>query len=185
MQTGIDFSGGPWKLEAFSPEKAVLVRNDRYWDATRVPRLDSVTFVPVTDSAAEIQALKTGQVDAIYPQPAPELTGQLTGSSIEKAFGVTTQYEGLFMNQKAGHPFADPNLREAFTYAFDRNLFLTDIVKPFAPEATVLQCAAWVPGIGPWCPESGGAWADVEPDPAKVAAAMARSGYAKIGRAHV
>ena len=34
------------------------------------------------------------------------------------------------MNQKAGHPFADKNVRAAFSYAFDRQKFLDDIVKP-------------------------------------------------------
>ena len=179
MQTSIGFSGGPWKLASFSADKSVLVPNKRYWDPARRPKLDRVTFVPTTESATEVQALKTGQVSAIYPQPAPDLTPQLETSGIETAFGVTTQYEALFMNLKEGRPFADPNVREAFSYAFDRNLFLEDIVKPFAPETKLLECAAWVPGIGPWCPEEGGPWADVEPDPAKVEAAMARSGYAK------
>ncbi|MFM7223924.1 MAG: peptide ABC transporter substrate-binding protein [Actinomycetota bacterium] len=179
MQTAIDFSGGPWKLQSFSDARAVLVRNERYWDPARRPKLDSVTFVPATTTGTEIEALKTGQVDAIYPQPAPELPAQLRGDDIETAYGVTTQYESLVMNLKEGRPFADPNVREAFSYAFDRNLFLSDIVKPFAPDTALLQCAAWVPGIGPWCPGADGPWSDVEADPAKVETAMARSGYAK------
>lgn len=179
MQTSIGFSGGPWKLQSFSADKQVLVPNERYWDESRRPKLDSVTFVPLTETATEIQALKTGQVDAIYPQAAPDVTAQLEVPGIETAYGVTTQYESLWMNMKEGRPFADPNVREAFSFAFDRALLLQDIVEPFAPGAKLLQCAAWVPGIGPWCPGEDGPWADVEPDPERVAAAMGRSGYAK------
>jgi peptide/nickel transport system substrate-binding protein len=179
MQTSIAFSGGPWILKSFSKTQEVLVRNTAYWAADRVPNLDQVTFIPLDETNKEVQGLKTGTVSAIYPQPAADNVPQLTDAALKTAFGVTTQYENVWFNEKPGKPFADPNLREAFTYAFDRQLFLDDIVKPFNPKVEMLNCAAWLPTVGNWCANTD--WADVKPDPAKVDAAMQKSGYAKNG----
>jgi peptide/nickel transport system substrate-binding protein len=184
MQNAINFSGGPWILKSFSKEQAVLTANKNYWDKDRVPLLDQVTFVPRTDTNAEVQAVKSGEVAAIYPQPAADNVPQITGApELKSAFGATTQYENIWFNQKPGKPFEDPNLREAFTYAFDRQKFIDEIVKPFNPDVEMLQCAAWIPEIadGKYCPGQDGPWGDVKPDPAKVEAAMKKSGYAKNG----
>ncbi|HWS46965.1 MAG TPA: ABC transporter substrate-binding protein, partial [Acidimicrobiia bacterium] len=181
MQTSIGFSGGPWKLESFSKDKEVLVRNASYWDASRIPLLDSVTFVPVTETTKEVQAIKTGQVAAIYPQPAVDNVPELTGASnLKTIFGSTTQYENIWYNEKQGHPFADKNVRAAFSYAFDRQTFLNDIVKPFDPSVQMLNCAVWLPAVGKWCVEPY-PWSDVSPDAQKVNQYMTASGYTKNG----
>jgi len=182
MQNTLTFSGGPWILKSFSKEQLVLTANKNYWDKDRIPLLDQVTFVPRTDTNAEVQAVKSGEVSVIYPQPAADNVPQLTGApELKTAFGATTQYENIWFNEKPGKPFEDPNLREAFSYAFDRQKFLDEIVKPFNPDVEMLQCAAWIPQIadGKYCPGADGPWADVKPDPAKVEAAMQKSGYTK------
>ena len=178
MQTSIDFSGGPWTLQSFSKDKEVLTANTSYWDKTRIPKIKTVTFVPVTETTKEVQAIKTGQVSAIYPQPAIDNVPQLKDSATLKSiFGVTTQYENLWFNKKPGKPFADKNLRAAFSYAFDRQQLLNDVIKPFDPTVEQLNCAAWVPGVGKWCENT--AFAGLKPDPTKVASFMAAAGYAK------
>jgi len=140
--------------------------------------LDQVTFVPLTETTKEVQALKTGQVAAIYPQPAPDNVPQLNGNGLKTLFGTTTQYENIWFNEKPGKPFEDKNLRAAFTYAFDRQLFLDDIVKPFDPTVQQLNCAAWLPAVGSWCVDPQ-PWADVSADAAKVDQYMKASGYEK------
>src|SRR5262249_16251079 len=42
----------------------------------------------------------------------------------------------------------------------------------------MLNCAMWIPQVGPWC-QTPGPWSDVAPDPAKVDAAMTKSDYTK------
>jgi peptide/nickel transport system substrate-binding protein len=178
MTNSISFSGGPWTLQSFTKDKEVLVANTSYWEKSRIPRIQQVTFVPVTETTKEVQAIKTGQVAAIYPQPATDNVPLLKDSgTLKSVFGVTTQYENIWFNQKPGSPFADKNLRAAFSYALDREQLLTDIVKPFAPTAELNQCAAWVPAVGPWCENT--AFEDIKPDPTKVDSFMAASGYAK------
>ena len=64
---------------------------------------------------------------------------------------MTTQYEDIWFNEKAGKPFNDKNLRAAFSYAFDRKKFLNDIVKPFDPTVTAAQLRGLGAGVGNWC----------------------------------
>jgi peptide/nickel transport system substrate-binding protein len=178
MTTSLDFSGGPWVLQSFSKDKEVLVANAKYWDKDRIPKIQQVTFVPVAETTKEVQAIKTGQVSAVYPQPATDNVPQLKDSgTLKTIFGVTTQFENLWFNNKAGKPFADKNLRAAMSYAIDRTQLLNDIIKPFDPTVEQLNCAAWIPGVGEWCENT--AFADITPDQTKVDSFMAASGYAK------
>ena len=181
MSHSISFSGGPWMLKTFTTGREILVANTKYWDKSRIPKIGQVTFVPVTETTKEVQAIKTGQVSAVYPQPAVDNVPQLKNSATLKSiFGVTTQYEALWFNQKAGKPFADKNLRAAFSFALDRKQLLDDVVKPFDPTVEQNNCAVWVPAVGPWC-EVPGPFADIQPTPEKVASFMAAAGYAKDG----
>jgi peptide/nickel transport system substrate-binding protein len=178
MQTSIGFSGGPWILKSFSKSQEVLVPNTKYWDKARVPKLDQVTFVPRTETNTEVQSVKSGETVAAYPQPSSANVPQFKSApGVQTIFGVTTQYENLWMNEKPGHPFADKNVRAAFSYAFDRTKFLNDIVKPFDPTVQPLNCAVWVPGVGDWCDNT--QFADIKYDPTKVASFMAAAGYVK------
>ncbi len=179
MNTSIGFSGGPWILTSFSPTKEVLTANTSYWDKERIPKIKTVTFIPLTDTGKEVQAVKSGAVAAIYPQPSADNVPQLpTGGNLNSTFGVTTQYEALWFEEKAGSPFADKNVRAAFSYAFDRQQFLNDIVKPFDPTVQMLNCAVWIKGVGPWCADPG-PWSDVSPDSSKVTQYMTAAGYSK------
>src|SRR5205823_7356773 len=62
----LPFSGGPWVLASWSESRAVFSRNDRYWGQRS--HLSSVTFVPL-DNADQGQALRNGDIDAIFPDP--------------------------------------------------------------------------------------------------------------------
>ena len=67
MKDGYTWSGGPWFAKWNKGESIVLTPNPKYWGPK--PHLDKVVFKFEADTAAEFQAFKSGQVDAIYPQP--------------------------------------------------------------------------------------------------------------------
>ena len=67
MKDGYTWSGGPWFAKWNKGDSIVLTPNPKYWGPK--PHLDKVVFKFETDTAAEFQAFKSGQVDAIYPQP--------------------------------------------------------------------------------------------------------------------
>jgi peptide/nickel transport system substrate-binding protein len=68
-----DASGtGPWKMSSFTPrERLELVKNENYWDKTRVPKVDKMVLLPMPEANARTAALLSGQVDWIEA-PAPD-----------------------------------------------------------------------------------------------------------------
>jgi peptide/nickel transport system substrate-binding protein len=180
MGTELPFSGGPFKLESFSPTEAVLVRNDAYWDADRMPNVDTVRVVPQADSDTEINALLSGEVDAIFPQPAPGIADSLGDPGVKFVFGAGTTFEGLWFNQGSlknpDTALKSAAVREALMFAIDRDKILSDIIHPDFPDVELLQCGGWVPTVGEWC---GDDFSDIKGDPAKVASLLEGDGWAK------
>jgi peptide/nickel transport system substrate-binding protein len=175
MQTSYPFSGGPWKLQSYSQQQTVLVRNDKYWVKDHTPLLDQVTFVPRTDQSTEMQSLLTGETLAAFPQPSRGITKQLKAPGLKYASGTGSTFEGLWMNNDA-FPFNDKTAREAFAHAMDRQGVIDAIYKPDFPEAAVLNCAGWSPAVGDWC---GDDFKDISYSPDKVKSLLEGSGWAK------
>jgi peptide/nickel transport system substrate-binding protein len=154
MENEIPFSGGPFTLESWDQNKAVFVRNDRYFG----PRayLYKVTFLSLLDQTRELLALREGQVSAIFPFPpmgSPDAT--LADWSmmphVRTLAGDGLYFEALWLNHSIA-PLDDPRVREALMYAIDRQAVIDRIVKPWNPKADVLNCGfVAFPDIGPWC----------------------------------
>jgi len=183
MQDNIPFSGGPWKLQSWSKDQTVLVRNDAYWG--HKPYLDQVTIVPRTDESTEINSLLSGDVSAIWPQPGTTSFVQTfaTQPAIKfKADPGTVFYEALWMNL-GKFPFNDKAVREAMFYASDRQAVIDGLIKKNNPNATVLACGMFsFPGVGPWCSGTGGAPFGVDKfkyDINQVATILQGDGWAK------
>lgn len=121
MKDGYDFSGGPWKIEEWQKGTSVtLVPNDNYWGDK--PKLDKVTFQFIPDTAAAFQAMKSGQVQALYPSPQLDAISQIEAGVPNTNLQVDAQtgnLEALWMNNSA-FPFDNAAVREAFAYAIDR-----------------------------------------------------------------
>jgi len=121
MVNGYEFSGGPWIIEAWNKgSEVVLVPNENYWGT--VPKLESVTFRFVTDTAAEFQAYQAGEVAAIYPQPQLDVIDSINaGVEGNNSFTANTgNIEALWMNN-AEAPFDSVAVRQAFAYSLDRD----------------------------------------------------------------
>lgn len=178
MLDTIPFSGGPWLLDSWSGEEAVLVRNDRYWDPERMPVLDRVTFVPREDTDTEVISLQTGEVAAIFPQPSPGIVERLSQDDIDHVIDGGVSFEGLWPNQRSPQSpiLAEKAVREALAFAIDRQEIFDTVMRPVFPEGEVLQCAGWVPNVGPWC---GDDFADVVQDFDRAAQILTDAGWAR------
>ncbi len=122
MKDGYDWSGGPWIIESWQRGTSVtLVPNTEYWGEQ--PHLDKVTFQFITDTAAAFQALKSGQVDALYPSPQLDALSQIeagipgTKSEVD---ATTGNLEAIWLNNVA-FPFDSQAVRKALAYAMDRD----------------------------------------------------------------
>jgi peptide/nickel transport system substrate-binding protein len=178
MSSSLPFSGGPWILQSWDKQQAVLVRNPKYWG--HQPYLDQVTFVPREDQATEINSLLSGEIAAIWPQPSNvSLLRQLQENPNAQArAGAGTYFEALWFNVEHP-PLDDSHVREALMYAIDRQAVIDAIVKLNNPTAQVLDCGAIAyTNVGPWCqgPE-GTPFAKYHYDPAHAMSILTSAGW--------
>jgi peptide/nickel transport system substrate-binding protein len=157
----IPFSAMPYKIESWSLDQLVLVKNDAYFGSD-AGKVDKVIMVPKADSDTEIASLVSGESDFIFPQAYAGITDALADPNIKSTPGYGTNYEGLyFQEDQACTPdetrscaFKDADFRHAFAKSIDRNLILANIYDPIFPGGPMLNCGLWVPTIGPWCDDT-------------------------------
>lgn len=123
MTDGYDWSAGPWKIDSWTRGTSlVLVPNENWWGDPK-PTLEKVTFQLVADTAAEFEAFKAGEVQAIYPQPqldaVEEIAAGIEGTSSSVNADSTPNLEALWINNSK-FPFDSKAVRQAFAYALDR-----------------------------------------------------------------
>jgi peptide/nickel transport system substrate-binding protein len=140
-KTGVSMSSGPYKLESYTRgQSLVMVRNNTYWG--KRPTLDRITFRFITNTDSEIQAIRGGEVDVIYPQPQLQLA-QLRGQSglkIQSNQGSTLEH--IDMNRGSGN--SNPLLgqrwfRQAIAYSLDRQAMVKQLFRTLNPKLGVLN----------------------------------------------
>ncbi|MGH3689942.1 MAG: peptide ABC transporter substrate-binding protein [Microbacterium sp.] len=182
MSDGYDFSGGPWKIEKWTRGTSVtLVPNENYWGEK--PHLDKVTFLFLPDTTAAFQALKSGQVSALYPSPQLDAITQIEAglpgikSQVDARSG---NLEAIWLNNAVA-PFDSVAVRQALAYSIDRDAivkrlfgslgidkaqqsFNTPMVAPFAADdfseytLDLDKVDELMKGDG-WAKDSDGIWA--------------------------
>ncbi|QHC61198.1 peptide ABC transporter substrate-binding protein [Rathayibacter sp. VKM Ac-2760] len=136
MKDGYDFSGGPWIIEAWDKGSSVtLVPNENYWGEK--PKLDKVTFQFITDTAAAFQALKSGQVQALYPTPQLDALTQIEEGIPNTELAVsadTGNLEAVWINNSVA-PFDSLAVRQALAYSIDREAIVERLYGPLGVTA--------------------------------------------------
>jgi len=130
LKNGYAWSGGPWFAKWNKGQNIVLTPNQKYWGPK--PHLDKVVFQFESDTAAEFQAFRSGQVDAIYPQPQIDVVDAIKQglpNAHTQYQSQTATVEALFFNN-ARFPFNSKAVREAFSYAIDRNSIVAKLFRP-------------------------------------------------------
>jgi peptide/nickel transport system substrate-binding protein len=112
---------GPFKISRIVPGQYIeMVRNDDYWDKTRIPKLDKLVVIPMAEATTRIAALRSGQVDWIEV-PAPDSIPSLK----QAGYVITTHpYPHTWpycLNTEEGSAFSDVRVRQAANYAIDRD----------------------------------------------------------------
>jgi peptide/nickel transport system substrate-binding protein len=173
MKDGYKWSGGPWMLDHWTKgQEIALVPNPNYWGDK--PNLDKVVFKIITDTAAESQAYKTGQIAMFYPQAQLELAQLKTQPDTK--FDVTTSlsYEALWFNAQKP-PLDDKNVRQALAYATDRDAIVNSLFGQIQPGIKAINGFV-TPGNKEWYTDP---FKIYTPTQSKVDELMKASGYAK------
>jgi peptide/nickel transport system substrate-binding protein len=124
-------SCGPYKFVEWLPnDHAKYVKYDGFWDKAKLAQLpDEIIFLPVKEEQTRITMLKTGQVDVIDGVSAQNWKDirNTTGLQLLEQ-DITSAYFVLVFNYQKG-PTADKKLRQALSYAFDRDAIIQSVLK--------------------------------------------------------
>ena len=116
-------SDGPFLLTKFDRGSGItLTRNNRGWHGKKA-KLDSIVFRFITNTNSEIQAIRSGEVDAIYPQPQLALADLKNQAGLRVVSHVGLQWEHIEIEQGAkGNPLAkNAWMRQALLTSLNRD----------------------------------------------------------------
>ncbi len=128
-------SGGKLTIDSWEAGSSLtLVPNESYW-GTMANGPVTVRYIA---EEAQAQALANGEINAMDPQPTPDLLAQLEGTD-----GVTvetgTQYVWEHFDFNFNTAFGNRDVREAFAKCLPRQQMVANLIQPLVPEAVVLN----------------------------------------------
>lgn len=126
---------GPFRFAKWETgSEIVLKRNANYWNQEGGPYLDEVIFRVVPDKEAHVTAVKSGHVKATFSLPVdvmPEIE-RLDNVTVQQTEGFVSDFIAFNTKRK---PFDEIQVRKAFSYAFDHDRYLEEIVKSYGIPA--------------------------------------------------
>jgi peptide/nickel transport system substrate-binding protein len=128
---------GPFRFKSFTPgERSVFTRNEEYWQAGK-PYLDELTFININDDAARVNALLSGQVEAVSNLPASQVNNVKTNSGLRVLDSETGGWTPITMRVDQA-PFDDPRVRQAFRLIANRKQIVDQALSGFGRVANDL-----------------------------------------------
>lgn len=142
-------NNGPYLVSAIEENQSVtLTKNPNYQGDTK-PSIDEVTIKILPDASGQVQALKNGEVDVVFPQASIDTVDQLRDLP-----GVTTDttddqsYDHLDLNVVKGGVFEDENIRKAFLLTIPRQDIVDKLIKPMNDKAAPLNSQLFLTSEG-------------------------------------
>jgi peptide/nickel transport system substrate-binding protein len=175
LKNGYTWSGGPWFAKWNKGDSIVLTPNPKYWGAK--PHLDKVVFKFESDTAAEFQAFRSHQIDAMYPQPQIDVVDAIKAGLPDANTSYqskTASIEALWFNLGKA-PFDSKPFRQAIGYAIDRDALVNKLFGPLGVTKAVNSLNPAV--IADYSDPN--AWSNYQPNTDKVNQLMARAGWTK------
>lgn len=125
-RAGTQTGTGPYKVQSFSPGvQSVHTRNPSYWQSGQ-PYFDTVTIIDFPDVAGQVNALLSGQIDAMTDIPASQITTVQGHSGLAILEGKGADWRPLCMAIDMP-PFDDVRVRQAMRLIVDRNAMLQQV----------------------------------------------------------
>jgi peptide/nickel transport system substrate-binding protein len=117
---------GPFKYQSFAPgQQSVFVRNADYWNGPS--HVDSVTIIDFADDTAKVNALLSGQVDAITNLPAAQLSQVRGLPSLRDLISKAGAWQPFTMRVDKA-PFNDVRVRQAFRLIVNRQQMVDQVL---------------------------------------------------------
>jgi peptide/nickel transport system substrate-binding protein len=140
-KTGEPIGSGPFLVKSWAKgSQLTLVRNPNYWGPHK-PYLNSIVFRFLTDTNTEIQQVKGGEVDAIYPQPQlplAELRGA-AGLKVQSSLGSQYEHIDIQLGPKGNPAARNPFIRRALMMSINRKEILDTLFSKLNPSLKPLD----------------------------------------------
>ncbi|MEY2711297.1 MAG: hypothetical protein RL487_1080 [Actinomycetota bacterium] len=121
---------GPFTLVSWSPNELIVDRNPNYWrtdpnrPSVKLPYLNRIEFISVTEGSQRAAAVRKGTADAALMWGKTENTFikdlKLRKSVVKVIDTPVHYYPSMWLNQGNGGPFSDINARRAVVHCIDR-----------------------------------------------------------------
>jgi len=136
---------GPFKMVSYTPnQQLVLKRNDEYWNKEGAAKVSDLTIRYMPEQSAQIAALKSGQIDLMFPSAEGKL--QLKGDASVTVVQVPSTNTIRLNIGTNRAPFDNVDVRRAISLAINRpamvqGAFLGEAV----PSAQLPPSYTWSP----------------------------------------
>ncbi len=128
---------GPFVTQSFSPgQQSVHTKNKNYW-RTGQPYFDQVTIIDYADSNAQVNALLSGQLDAITDIPFAQINVAKSNGGIAVLVSPTGGWLPLCMRVDQA-PFSDNRVRQAMRLIVDRKAMVEQVLSGYGRVANDL-----------------------------------------------
>ncbi|GAX91724.1 ABC transporter substrate-binding protein [Effusibacillus lacus] len=118
---------GPFKLEKIEQGQYVLLKKNPDYFKQGLPKADSIKFTIMKDEAERLAAIRGGKVDlTTVSADSAKLLENSKGVSVKNYQSMEYSYLGMNVKKK---PFDDPRVRQAISYAVDRNAIVQTVWK--------------------------------------------------------
>jgi peptide/nickel transport system substrate-binding protein len=145
-KTGKPIGNGPFLQTSFDRGSGItLTKNPKWWGSPK-PKVDRIVFKFLTDTNTEIQQVRGGEVDAIYPQPQQalsELSGQ-AGLRIQSNLGTTWEHIDIQQGPKGNALAKNLWVRQALILSLDRLSTVKALFGQLNPRLRPLNNAIFV-----------------------------------------
>jgi peptide/nickel transport system substrate-binding protein len=110
---------GPFMFKSFTPgERSLAVRNPNYWEEGK-PYLDELEDISIPDDSARVNALLSGEIDALSQMPLTQARAHQQQGDIQIIDAPSPSVQVLLMAVDKA-PFDDKRVRQAFRLIADR-----------------------------------------------------------------
>jgi len=136
---------GPFKMVSYTPnQQLVLKRHDNYWNKEAAARVSDLTIRYMPEQSAQIAALKSGQIDLMFPSAEGKL--QLKGDSAVTVVQVPSTNTIRLNIATNRAPFDNVDVRRAISLAINRQAMVQGaFLGEAVPSAQLPPSYTWAP----------------------------------------
>jgi oligopeptide transport system substrate-binding protein len=134
---------GPFTIVEVEEDQLIAFEaNENYWQGR--PAMDRIEYVYIDDAAVALEAYRAGDLEIVQLEPPqiPEVQADSEIADEYLAYPTASTYNLSF--NLTQEPFTDKKVREAFSYAFDRETYCAEI-----RSGDCTPTLSWVPADVP------------------------------------